>query len=196
MASRCFLTNGPNVEDIPSRGTTLSVASHPVPEPQTIVLTASAGVLDTITTVRRNGVMDTRLWRLGSTSRLLLFSFVALFGLNGCATTNVTQEQFAQKWNGRIGNFTYEDIVRIHGTPDSKESFPDGTYVAVWTLYHSHTDPAYTRIYSTSPYEADAITTGGGTTQIPEIATLTFNKNNILIEWHDSLYKEPRPKAN
>ncbi len=173
-----------------------SLASQPMPDPQTIVWNAGLGVLDSIKAVRRNGVMDARLWCIGHTSRLLLFLLVTLLGLTGCATTDSTQAQFAQKWNSRIGNTTYEDIVRHEGTPDSKEDFPDGTYVAVWKRYHSHTDPAYTSIYSTSPYEADAITTGGGTTEIPEIATLTFNKNNILIEWSDSLYKAPKPKSN
>jgi hypothetical protein len=105
-------------------------------------------------------------------------------------------EQYAAKMNGMVGHATYEEQVRKRGTPESKESFPDGTFVAVWKRNHFITDPAYTSVTSFSPYQADAVTVGGGTMVIPEITSLTFDRNGVLIEWHNSMYRPPKKSAS
>ena len=64
---------------------------------------------------------------------LLLFSFVVA----GCATKPRVD------WNGRVGNFTFDQAVLELGPPDKSAKLTDGTVVAEWLTSRGYAQPRF-----------------------------------------------------
>ncbi len=72
-------------------------------------------------------------WVVGSI--VVILAALILFVITGCCIRAAKDAQFVKDAPGR----TYQSIVMQIGPPTGRESFPDGTEVAVWSAYHPAT---------------------------------------------------------
>jgi len=93
--------------------------------------------------------------------------------LFGCATLD---SRLHEKWDPRLGNYTYDQAVLDYGPPAQEQTVSSGEKVAVWhrtstpqsvTTYNSYTHQAYTQ---TGPSDFTM--------------KLTFGPSGILTSWH------------
>ena len=106
-------------------------------------------------------------------SALAVLLFAAGF-LAGCQTTP------AVDWNGRVGNYTYDQCVAELGLPDKENTLSDGKISYQWITLHGGT-----RVVTNGGYTG---ATGGMGTGQPmvqayqdHILELTFDREGKLI---------------
>ncbi|MCX8155925.1 MAG: hypothetical protein N3J91_05655 [Verrucomicrobiae bacterium] len=108
-------------------------------------------------------------WR----GRLLQAGWVVLvLGLAGCASTQ-------QIWNGRVGQYTYDQAVLELGPPDKSATLEDGTRVAEWLTVRGHAGRSIVTGYGYYPTTAVWYEPGA-----PDMfLRLTFGPDGKLKEW-------------
>ncbi|MBT5925419.1 MAG: hypothetical protein HOH33_02240 [Verrucomicrobia bacterium] len=70
----------------------------------------------------------------------VFFGVVSLFwilGFTGCQTTPKID------WGSRVGQWTYDDVVKDIGPADKRETLSDGSKVAEWLVQKGTTVPRY-----------------------------------------------------
>ena len=100
-----------------------------------------------------------------------------LAGILGCAT------QKKIDWEGRIGNFTFDQAVIELGPPDKQAKLQDGTVVAEWLdrrgYAYVYSSPAWATPYSLGgPYA-----TMSSATSPDYYLRLTFSPDGKLKAW-------------
>ena len=103
---------------------------------------------------------------------LILLTLLALVA--GCATK--------VDWASRVGHYTYDQAVTELGPPDKQAKLDDGTIVADWITYRSHTQNVAVIGGYPGAYAAGPITT---TTMNPPdyYLRLTFAPGGELKTW-------------
>ena len=66
-----------------------------------------------------------------------LVSPICIFLLSGCQTTPKVD------WESRVGQWTYDDVVKDMGPADKRETLSDGSKVAEWLVEKGTTVPRY-----------------------------------------------------
>ena len=86
-------------------------------------------------------------------------------------------------WNGRVGNYTYDDAVIDLGPPDKQARLSDGKTIAEW-IRHREGGARFsvgTGFYSNGGGLGVGQTVG---TRYPDkVLELTFSTNNVLTAW-------------
>jgi len=91
----------------------------------------------------------------------------------GCATQKID-------WQGRTGNYTYDQAVKEYGPPDRREKLTDDTVVADWQLRNGHTVLA-PRPYLAPPDGLGPAMPGYSSTYVPGyFMRLTFGPDGRL----------------
>ncbi len=91
--------------------------------------------------------------------------------LGGCATKTKVD------WSGRIGQATYDDIVRELGPPERETTLSDGSRVGDWLTARGPVSTTFQSFPS-------GWTTQGITHQFPDRhLRMTFDKDGKLAEW-------------
>ncbi|MEY4916226.1 MAG: hypothetical protein RL616_139 [Verrucomicrobiota bacterium] len=94
----------------------------------------------------------------------------------GCATTRVD-------WNGRVGNFTFDQSVTELGPPDKSAKLSDGRTVAEWvTRYNSGPTVSVGTGFSRYPGSIGVVQTYPANNYESKLR-LTFSTNNVLEKW-------------
>lgn len=106
---------------------------------------------------------------------MTLCAVVATTVLSGCQTMPKID------WDGRVGNFTYDQAVTELGPPDKKADLKDGTVVADWLTNPSRVvrtgGPVFYGTYRQGPVYNDIYST-------PEqFLRLTFGPDSKLKLW-------------
>ena len=114
---------------------------------------------------------QSRFWFLCS------FIFPLIFVVAGCHTTKKVD------WNGRVGNFTFDQAVAELGPPDKQAKTSDGTTVADW-IEHRNGGSSFslgTGFYSGHSGVAIGHTVGSGYQD--RVTRLTFGQDSKLVSW-------------
>ncbi|EEF62556.1 hypothetical protein [Pedosphaera parvula] len=116
-----------------------------------------------------------QVWFLALTSASLLF-------LTACSTNSHAN------WNGRVGNYTYDQAVAELGPPKSTQVKPDGTRVAEWLAQKGRPGSVGFGM------DAGQVTPGIRESQVPyetsrvpdQYLRLTFGSDGRLQSWRQS----------
>jgi len=99
--------------------------------------------------------------------------------LTGCVTQKVD-------WNGRVGNYTYDQAVMELGPPDRCAKLTDGMVVADWLTQHAQ------MVFAPEPYFAQPGIFFGPLTPMPtetyfpaQYLRLTFGTDGKLKTWKE-----------
>jgi hypothetical protein len=100
--------------------------------------------------------------------------------LTACAA-----QQARDKWDARVGTWTYSQTIAELGLPMAKEQTQDGGFMAQWQETRTHVSPAYSYPvqaynYQTGGYSTQYRTGGGGGRSRTERLLLTFDSGLIL----------------
>jgi len=98
-------------------------------------------------------------------------ALLALVLAGGCASSKAL-------WNGRVGNYTFDQTVLQYGPPDKSAALTDGTRVCEWLLQRGYVSANTYRMYpGTSVYTQLSSPT-------PDYyMRLTFDTNGTLRAW-------------
>jgi len=107
---------------------------------------------------------------------MVFWCSLAMF-LADCASTPKAD------WNGRVGSYTYDQVVAEMGPPDKSAKLTDGSTVAEWFIKHSSSVSfgVGTGFYSHGTSVGVGQTVGTGPSG--EYLRLTFGADDKLAKW-------------
>ncbi len=115
----------------------------------------------------------------------VLGAIICISCLSNCG---LRMARYQEKWDPRVGVFTYEQVVSELGLPEAKEKLPNGGFRAQWRKSRTYIAPVTSRPvqsynYQTGTYSTTYVTGGGGGGSINERMLLRFDKGEVLREW-------------
>jgi hypothetical protein len=106
----------------------------------------------------------------------LLFAGLCGWLLTGCATQKVD-------WAGRVGQYTYDQVILEIGPPDKQSHLTDGTVVADWLTRRGYAYSSPTFGYAPWPYYGPYYPGFVGPSAPDHFLRLTFGPDGKLTAW-------------
>ena len=107
----------------------------------------------------------------------LSFLIALSLSVTGCASKPKVD------WNGRIGNYTYDQAVIELGPPNRQSTLSDGRNVAEWVVGYSGGSGLSIGIGSFSGHTGIGVSQSMGSGGYERVVRLTFDAEGKLVEW-------------